>query len=532
MRRINFSLLLTCCLLLNACATPVATVMPTVVGPTVTPNPFAGPTATPFLPMEDLSTASPLPPPTWTPVPPTFTPPPSDTPIPPSPTEPVSGLPSDTPLAPSPTVVPAARTQYTITAYLDYAAHTVSVGETIVYPNLTGAVLGSLVLAVEPNLWRGGFVLDSLLVDGQAAYGYTLTAGRLEIPLAALLPPNGTVVVSITYRLYLPYAGSVNIYGYNGLQVNLLDWYPFVVPYDPAQGWILHDPSNVGEHLVYDEADFDVTLQLNDKALTVAASAPAEWNGNGWHYRLTGRMFTMSVSNAYQEATLNAGSVPVTCYFFGSDADAAYALLNQLVNAVVTYSSYFAPYPYQSLSVVEAAVYPDGMESDGLFFLGRKFYENYDRTVGNDLITIGVHETAHMWWFGLVGNDQAVEPWLDEAIATYMEHIFYEVNYPSYVNWWWGYRVNNYNPTGWVDNNIYNAGAFRPYVNSVYLRGAQFLDALRIRIGDDAFFAFLRDYATQMSGRRATADDFFRILRQHTTVDFYDIEVEYFQYPR
>jgi hypothetical protein len=529
MRRSIFSLLFMCCLLLSACAAPVPTALPTAVGPTITPNPFALPTATPFQPVEDLPTSTPLPPPTDTPIPPTNTFVPTDTP---SPTVTVYVPPSDTPLAPSPTVVPAPRTQYLITAYLDYSAQIVSVGETIVYPNLNGVVLGNLVLAVEPNLWRGGFVLDSLTVDGQAAYGYTLTGGRLEVPLAAPLQPNGTVVVSITYRLYLPYAGSVNVYGYNGLQINLLDWYPFVVPYDPAQGWILHGPSNVGEHLVYDVSDFDVTLQLNDYSLTVAASSPAESTSAGWHYRLTGRTFVLSVSNSYQVNTATAGSIIVTSYFLASDADAASALLQEAAKAVVTYSAYFASYPYQSLSIVEAAAYPDGMESDGLFFLGRKFFEQYDGTVRNNLTTIGVHETAHMWWFGLVGDDQAMEPWLDEAMATYSEHVFYEVNYPAYVSWWWGFRVNSYGPAGWVDNNIYNAGAFRPYVNSVYLHGADFLDALRIRIGDDAFFAFLHDYATQMSGRRATADDFFRILRQHTTVDFSDIETEYFQYPR
>jgi Peptidase family M1 domain len=531
MRRSILSTLL-CCLFLSACAAPAATVMPTAVGPTITPNPFASPTATPFQPVEDLPTASSLPPPTWTPIPPTLTPPPTDTPIPPSPTETVPVSLSDTPLSPSPTVIPAERTRYAITAYLDYTAHAVSVGEAITYPNLTGTTLGSLVLSVEPNLWRGGFVLDSLSVDGQAAYGYTLTAGRLEIPLPAPLPPNGTVVLSISYRLTLPYAGTVNIYGYNGLQANLLDWYPFVVPYDPAQGWLYHDPSTVGEHLVYDVADFDVTLQLNDYSLVAAASAPAEWTSAGWHYRLAGRTFVLSVSNAYQVESTAAGPIVVTSYYFGNDSGAGSALLQQVAKAVVTYGAYFAPYPYQSLSIVEAAVYPDGMEADGMFFLGRKFYEQYDGTVRNNLTTIGVHEAAHMWWFGLVGNDQAMEPWLDEAMAAYSEHIFYENNYPAYVNWWWGFRVNNYNPAGWVDNNIYNAGAFRTYVNSVYLNGANFMDALRLRIGDDAFLAFLHDYAVQMAGRRATADDFFRILRQHTAVDFSDIESEYFQYPR
>jgi hypothetical protein len=406
------------------------------------------------------------------------------------------------------------------------------VGETIVYPNLTGTVLGSLVLAVEPNIWSGGFTLEALAVDGVAVPDYSISGGRLEIPLAVPLELNATANLSINYQLTLPYAGISNIYGYNSLQVNLLDWYPFVVPYDPEQGWILHAPSSVGEHLVYDLVDFDVNLQLNDSSLVVAASAPGEWTDSAWHYRLTSRTFMLSASNAYQTSATAAGPVVVTAYYFASEATAANALLQEVAKAVNTYSTYFAPAPYATLAIIEAPAYPDGMEADGAFFLARKFYQQYDGTVRNNLITIGVHEAAHQWWFALVGNDQAMEPWLDEAMSIYSEEIFYEVNYPGYVTWWWGFRVNNYGPTGWVDNTIYNAGAFRPYVNAVYLRGGDFVDAIRTRIGRDALFAFLRDYAVQMSGRRATTDDFFQILRQHTGVDFYDIEATYFQYPR
>jgi hypothetical protein len=33
----------------------------------------------------------------------------------------------------------------------------------------------------------------------------------------------------------------------------------------------------------------------------------------------------------------------------------------------------------------------------------------------------GSHEVAHEWWYGLVGANQAQDPWLDEAFATYAE---------------------------------------------------------------------------------------------------------------
>jgi aminopeptidase N len=91
--------------------------------------------------------------------------------------------------------------------------------------------------------------------------------------------------------------------------------------------------------------------------------------------------------------------------------------------------------------------------------------------------------------------------------------------------------VFDFQPAGKIDISIYEGGLFRPYTNAVYLRGAKFMENLRTRLGDEAFFAFLKDYAAQMSYKRSTADDFFRILYTHTSVDITDIVATYFQNP-
>ena len=171
----------------------------------------------------------------------------------------------------------------------------------------------------------------------------------------------------------------------------------------------------------------------------------------------------------------------------------------------------------------------DGMEFSGFFYLSRDFYNLYDGTLKNYLIFVAAHETAHQWWFEQVADDQAMQPWLDEAMATYSERIFYESVDPTLVSWWWSYRIDYYQPQGWVDIPIYSGGGFRTYTNAVYFRGAHFLEDLRTKIGDEAFFAFLQDYLKQENGRIATSADFFRILRLHTQVDFSDLIKQYFQ---
>ena len=102
-----------------------------------------------------------------------------------------------------------------------------------------------------------------------------------------------------------------------------------------------------------------------------------------------------------------------------------------------------------------------------------------------------MHETAHQWWFEQVGNDQGLEPWLDEALATYSEIVFYETVSPDALrDWWWTYRFDPYKPENKVDIRVYDGEGQRPYWNKVYLNGAHFLQDLRARVGDDIFFRF------------------------------------------
>jgi hypothetical protein len=500
----------------------------------VTANPR--PTATPFQPVQDTPTALPVPP-TLTPLAsltPTVTVPPTPT-LPPPPTgtalPPPTAIPGDTPIPPPP---PAAvdKPQYALTALLDYAGHTVTVSEVVLYPNRSAEALPKIVLGVNPNLWNGVFTLQALAVNDQPSSQYTLAGQWLTVAIDPPLQPGQTVKLGLSYQLTLPYSASkVENFGYTGRQTNLIDWYPFVVPYRGGE-WVLRDPYPFGENLVYELADFRVSLSFADpaNAPVVAASAPAAVENGALVYQLpNARNFTLSASPEYQVTSADANGVTIYNYAYPEDASAAAMVLELTRMSVLTYSAEFGPYPHTALTVCETDL-NDGLETDGLYFLARSFYRSYDGTVRNNLSVIAVHETAHQWWYGGVANDQALEPWLDEAMATYSEHVFFEDNYPDLLNWWWNFRVYSHGPSGYVDSRLYNNDNFRSYVNAVYFRGAEFLHELRVRIGDEAFFAFLRDYYTRNRGRIVTADDFFTLLNQHTSADYSDLLKTYFYY--
>jgi hypothetical protein len=419
---------------------------------------------------------------------------------------------------------------YLLSVTLDYATHTLTADETIDYQNSTGQDLTSLFLAVEPNLWADCFVLGSLNLNGTPASETKLDGDRMEIPLEKTLAPGDSISLFLHFTIHVPAADKTHVFGYNDRQINLVDWYPFIVPYFADQGWLYHPPANLGEHLVYDESDFDMVLHLTGEItnLVIAASAPAQTISYGWHYQIDNvRSFVFSASPEYETLSTTVDETKIKSYFFDSDSGQGQAVLDEVAKALSTFDELFGSDPYPKLSIIESMFF-DGMEYDGLFFLSSDFYSSYNDQLLNNLVDIAVHETAHQWWYGSVGNDQALEPWLDEALATYSEELFYEQNYPN-VTGWQSFRIDAYSPTGWVDTTIYHGIDYRTYVNAVYLRGAEFLQAIREKIGDDAFYAFLKNYAAEMAGRRASAEDFFRILRQHTDENLTTIIHTYFQ---
>jgi len=447
---------------------------------------------------------------------------------------------------PLPTSTVHTGTHYQLEAVFNFYIHSLSVSEIINYSNRTLDSLDNLVLMIEPNRWQGGFALDSLnWKDGETIQDYLLEKDQLHISLRQPLLPGEQLGLKIDYQLVIPPIIDATSdqralpYGYSVRQTNLVDWYPYIAAYRSGEGWLAHPAWVFGEHQVFDVADFDVRLTLSEpvKDLQIAASALGEQNGEIYTYHLgSARTFALSASNSYTVQTAMINGVTINSYSFPYDTSGGQEVLQNTMDALSLYSTLFMPYPHPSLSIVEAD-FLDGMEYDGLIFLSHGFYNLYDGTPKGYLTFIAAHETAHQWWYGLVGNDQALEPWLDESLCTYMEKIFYQKIYPTQPDdsgealsdWWQSYRVDYYEPSGWVNGTIYDYDSFRAYRDAVYLNGARFLDDLRNIMGDEAFFGFLHDYASRNVHGMATSASFFDILRQHSTQNLDNLIAEYFQ---
>jgi aminopeptidase N len=171
------------------------------------------------------------------------------------------------------------------------------------------------------------------------------------------------------------------------------------------------------------------------------------------------------------------------------------------------------------------------MEFSGMVFVSHDWFLRYEGKPDTWLTVITAHEIAHQWWYSLVGNDQGEAPYLDEALALYSELLYLEDKYPALVPWWWQFRVKMYQPQGYVDSRTFDFTNLRLYINAVYLRGALMLQEIRERIGDEAFYKWLRAYATAQSSRIAAPADLWQAMSSTDYGKTADIRLKYLRQP-
>ncbi|MEU9289962.1 M1 family aminopeptidase, partial [Streptomyces sp. NPDC048275] len=184
------------------------------------------------------------------------------------------------------------------------------------------------------------------------------------------------------------------------------------------------------------------------------------------------------------------------------------------VRAIDDLGKRFGRYPYGEVdAVISDRFAPIGsMEFPGLVLVA------LDET-GSGMI----HELAHQWWYGIVGNDEYASPWLDESFATYSGDLLigdHGESCAEIVGW--------EDDTQAVTNSMGYWAAYGPgWSRFVYVNGACVLHDLEKVLGSPAMAAMLKRYvrdhwygvstttAFQRAAQAATPTDLTSFWREH-----------------
>ncbi|MFE3183384.1 M1 family metallopeptidase [Streptomyces violascens] len=322
--------------------------------------------------------------------------------------------------------------------------------------------------------------------EGGTADAPSVNCTALRIGLTHPLAPGARTSVSFDVSLTVPDRmarfGSGGAYRYLG---NALP----VLSVRDEDGWHLAPDVGFGESYFTLAADFRVALD-HPSELAVPATGTTTT-----HPGAAGRSVTVSTAHhvrdfawaagPFRTATAtNPGGVTVRAYWTAdTDAGGVTAARNEAVRALDTFGKRFGRYPYGELDIVLSPDFTFGsMEYPGFVLVW----------TGPDGSAV-VHEIAHQWWYGIVGNDEYTSPWLDEAFATYAQDLFYgengegcwaEVYWPrpdAAITSTMGYWARPPGSNGWTA--------------VVYRAGSCALHDLERELGGPAMERMLRQYA-------------------------------------
>ncbi len=426
--------------------------------------------------------------------------------------------------------IAAPRPLYEFTVQIDYAAHRVAATQRVTLPNTYGQPIGDVLFNVPAANTPGVFDLRSVEVAG-VPIAYTLNGTALRVQLPTVLQPDRAIVLDLKFVVNVqPLENAVSFaaanLAYTSDALNLGYWYPLLAPY--REGWVIVPYEPIGDPFASEVADYLATITAPSD-VTIVGGGELDRRGNTWKYALPrARTFALIASPRYRESTAHFGGITYSVFMLPEHESLATLTLETMIRAKTLFSAIYGPYPYTTLRLAEVSG-PWSMEFSGMFTVGQTDIGDYNGTTRNRLIRVTAHEVSHQWWYGVVGDDQVREPWLDEGIARFNELRYYEVYSPQDAQWWWNSVIGTLRAARPLNSSSADFNDHRTYLTSIYNQGAVFLDDLRTTIGASAFNAFMRDLYRRGSFRLITTQDFFDVLKNHTEVNVQGLKQRYFR---
>ncbi|MEY2432541.1 MAG: hypothetical protein QOC92_2266, partial [Acidimicrobiaceae bacterium] len=211
--------------------------------------------------------------------------------------------------------------------------------------------------------------------------------------------------------------------------------------------------------------------------------------------------------------------VKIRNVFASQLADQATVDFSRTPEMLQLFATDFGPYPfdvYGALVVNELNGYALETQTLSLFDAG-----SVNGSVADD--TVVAHELAHQWFGDSVTPASWKDIWLAEGFASYGEWLWREHadGTPVAISAQQTHdqlrqRPNSTLPGDPGVEHLFDVGA-------VYQRAALAVQALRLTVGDDAFFTILRTYISRFAGRNATTADFIAIANEIAGRDLQDL---------
>jgi hypothetical protein len=364
----------------------------------------------------------------------------------------------------------------------------------IAFTNLDVTPLDTIYLRVWSNgvLGCAAGSIEISNLQGGTIGATTQRCTAIEVTLDAPLALGDRTAISMDLRIEVPEKN--DRFGYHKGLTLIGTALPTLAIHDDA-GWHLDPFVDLGESFYSIVGSYRVTLETPDALDTPTTGVLVDRRkaGAGRESRTYAardvRDFAWAASHLRTMTARSGDTRVVVSYQADAVTDRkATARLRDAVTSMDTFSAAFGTFPYKEMDVVlgGSAAF-GGME--------------YPTVIFTNLARLTVsHELAHQWWYGIVGDNEYAEPWLDESFASWSQFLPFgpwrvckKYTFPGA-----GARITN--DMGYWDSHPGEYG-------TIYGGGGCMLANLAHRFGQKSFSSILRSYAARhWFGVARTAD--------------------------
>ncbi|TCO77946.1 M1 family metallopeptidase [Marinisporobacter balticus] len=375
-----------------------------------------------------------------------------------------------------------------------------------------------------PKGFEPGYIdIHSIQENGEALNYVVMGIGEsiLKVHLNKSLEPGKKIDLNIDFSVKVP--PSCGRFGYGENTINIANWYPILSVFD-WKGWNLDPYYAIGDPFYSDVANYRVEILMPQEYILAysgdcikkeSIEGKIRWTIEGEKIR----DFAMIASDKFKMVDGEIDGIKIHSYYFdGQFGDLA---LDTAKDSIKIFSNLYGKYPYKQFSVVASDFFIGGMEYPNLVFIDQSLYKEENKQILEYVIA---HEAAHQWWYGIVGNDEVNEPWLDEALTEYSTLLYYEKKYNAetrdeiyknlilryYNAYIEGKNLKEYH----VCRSINKFEDSQEYQVLVYYRGAMFIKDLRKQLGDELFFQAMKVYFDKYKYKNANTEDFIHVCEK------------------
>jgi hypothetical protein len=377
---------------------------------------------------------------------------------------------------------------------ISWGARTIYVDSTATIRNTSGGAIDRIEFnTIASRL--GAIRLLPVTVDGHAATA-SISDQTIVVALGGILPVGGSTAVRIRYGATVrsSLTGSNWMFTRTNGVLDLYRWLPWV------SKKIAFDRPNNGDPFETPTSS-SVRVRINsDQRLVLATTGDrtgVSADGLSQTFKATDvRDFTVTAATDYRTAARVVAGTTIRVFY--RPGGPGTAMLNAAAAAFGALRARLGTYPHPYFKVVQSAG-GYGMESPGLIWVPTG-------VPASNLRYLTAHETAHQWFYGIVGNDQANEPFTDEAAADFAARNVLGLGRASRC------------ATARLDLRIYDYSS-TCYYEDIYIQGGNLLDTARRRIGSTAFWAALRGYLVTNRNRIVSTRTLLDAIDRATPTD-------------